>query len=72
MTAQTNDKFPIYSYYQTKSHNEFLVRYLNTLPGIQNLFYFCQVYIPDRFIVKKLDLKINTISTLIRDQKKAA
>jgi|JI6StandDraft_1071083.scaffolds.fasta_scaffold03167_18 hypothetical protein len=55
--AGIKNKIIVMSYYPLKSHNAFLVRYLNSLTAFNSIFQFCQVYNPDKFVEKQYSLK---------------
>lgn len=46
------------------------MNYLNSLSEVTSLLYFCQIYLPDEYLVNKFDLKQNTIFTLFDEDGK--
>jgi len=45
------------------------MNYLNSMPEVTSLQFFCQVYLPDDELVKKFNLKQNSLFTLFDPDK---
>jgi hypothetical protein len=71
-TASISNRDPIFYYFNEKSHkNElYIMNYLNSLPEVTSLLYFCHIYLPDDDLIHKFTLKPNTIFTLFDEDGK--
>lgn len=65
-TAAFSQRDPIFFYFNEKAGEEktYIINYLNSLPEVTSLQYFCQIYLPDDHLKHKFGLKQDTIFTM--------
>lgn len=52
--------------YLSDPHSNYLLRFVNAHPAFNSIFYFCKVYVPERFTFRKVEIKEETLSVLIK------
>jgi hypothetical protein len=58
-TALTSQRDPVLYWYNDKEQKNTLklLEYFNSLPEVNSLIYFCQIYLPDQDLKKRFQLK---------------